>query len=249
MEKGISATVITYNEEENIRECLESLNWVDEIIVVDSFSGDETVSICREFGAKVYQHKWRGFAYQKNLSIEKASNEWILSIDADERVTPELCDEIKGIFGNQQIFNGYYIPRKNYFLGREIRYGGWYPDYTIRFFNRQHGRFGLREVHEKVCINGETGYLQKEIKHYSYRGISEYILRMDRYAALSAIELKKKGVIFSVSDLLFRPPLTLFKMYILKQGFRDGIHGLLLAGLYASYTFLKYAKLWEIERV
>lgn len=249
MMSRLSVAIITYNEEEEIKDCLESVKWADEIVVVDSFSTDKTVDICRQYTNKVFQHEWSGYSNQKNYAINVTTNPWILILDADERVSERLTKEIKEILDKDLGIDGYYIPRKSYFLGRWIRYGGWYPDYSIRLFRKDKGRFEQREVHESVRINGKTAKLKNHLEHYTYRNLSEYIQRMDRYSTLAAMEMVGEGRRSGPRNILFRPILTFFRMYILKQGFREGIYGLLLAVLYSYYTFLKYVKLWEMRKI
>ena len=243
----VSVVIITFNEEKNVRAALESAKWADEVVVVDSFSTDSTPAICREYTESVYREKWRGFSRQKDYAVRQAKNDWVFVLDADERFTPELIEEVKALARGEPEKAGYYCPRRNHFGGREIRYGGWYPDYSIRFFDRRKGRFGDRAVHEAVELDGEAGRLKNPMLHFTYSGVSDYLARMDKYSTLAAGELLKKGRKAKASDLLFRPPFTFFKMFVMKQGFRDGFHGLMLAALYAFYTFTKYAKLREMR--
>lgn len=243
----ISVTVITFNEEANLPACLDSVRWVDEIVIVDSGSSDGTIEIAKKYTDKVLYHDWPGYAAQKNWAIEQAANDWILSLDADEIVPASLKEEIQDVLGSGSPCPGYYIPRKNFFLGRWIRYGGWYPDYTVRLFDKRKGRFSAREVHEAVHVTGNSGYLLTPMEHYTYKTLSDYQERVARYASLSALEMKREGKSFHRLDLWARPVWTFLRMYLLQQGFRDGVYGLLLAGFYGYYTFLKYAKLWEME--
>ncbi|MBI5190016.1 MAG: glycosyltransferase family 2 protein [Nitrospirae bacterium] len=242
----VSVVIITYNEEANIRAALESANWAGETVVLDSFSTDKTVEICREYTDKVYQEAWRGFSGQKARAVSLASNDWVFVLDSDERFTPELAAEIKRLTASDPDYDGYRCARRNHFMGREIKYGGWYPDYSVRLFDRRKGRFGDRAVHEAVVVDGAAGTLVNPMLHFTYSGVSDYLVRMDRYSSLAADELKKAGRQASATDMLFRPPLTFIKMFFMKQGFRDGMHGLVIALLYAFYTFSKYAKLWEM---
>ena len=244
---ALSVVVITLNEEKNCREALKSASFADEVVVLDSFSTDRTAKICREFTDKVFQEEWRGYSGQKQRAVDLAENDWVFVLDADERITSGLADEIKRLMDAGPDKPGYYCPRRNHFMGKEIRHGGWYPDYSIRLFDRRRGRFKERAVHETVELDGEAGYLKNPMLHFTYDGVSDYLRRMDKYSALAAEELKKKGRKASAADLILRPPFTFMKMYLMKQGFRDGMHGLLLAGLYSSYVFSKYAKLMEIE--
>ena len=242
----LSVTVITLNEEAEIGECLASVAWADEIVVVDSGSADRTVEIAKKYTERVLYHEWPGYAAQKNWALGQASHDWVLSLDADERVAPDLQAEIREAL-TAPAHAGYYIGRKNFFLGRWIRHGGWSPDYTIRLFDKRKGRFTEREVHEVVRLEGSAATLKHPIEHYTYRSLAAYQERVGRYAALAAREMRKKGRRFHAWDPVAHPLWTMFRMYFLRQGFRDGIDGLLLAGLYGYYTFLKYAKLWEME--
>jgi len=241
----VSVVLITFNEERNVRAALESAKWADEIVVVDSLSTDNTASICREYTDQVYSEPWKGFARQKAQAVGLAKNDWVFVLDADERITEGLAEEIKGLVEAGPENDGYFCARRNHFGGKEIRHGGWYPDYSIRFFNRTKGSFGDRAVHEAVEINGTVGYLANPMLHYTYAGITDYLVRMDKYSTLASEELVKAGRKAGITDLLVRPPFTFIKMYLLKQGFRDGMHGLAIAMLYSFYTFSKYAKLWE----
>lgn len=246
-DEKITVTIITLNEEANIRDCLESVQWADEVIISDSGSSDRTAEICSAFGARVFRDEWLGFGRQKNLCQERAANPWILNIDADERVTPELREEILRAVkeGNK---HGYYIPRKNYFGETWIRHCGWYPDYNLRLYRKTSGRFSEASVHESVAVNGETGYLKSPLVHRTYRDVPDFLKRMQRYSTLAAVDMQKAGRRASFSDLTLRPLFTFFKMYVLKGGFLDGMAGLALSSLYACYTVAKYAKLWELTR-
>jgi len=243
----VSVVIITFNEENNIRAALESAVWADEIVVVDSFSTDSTADICREFTDRVYQEKWRGFSGQKSYAVGLAKNDWVFVLDSDERFTDELRNEIEGLMLEGPSMAGYYVPRRNHFMGREIRHCGWSPDNSIRLFDRRKGAFKDRSVHEAVELSGEAGYLKAPMLHYTYAGISDYIIRMDRYSALAAEEMRKEGRSAGPSDMLLNPVFTFFKMFLVRQGFRDGIYGLVISMLYSFYTFSKYAKLWEMR--
>jgi glycosyltransferase involved in cell wall biosynthesis len=245
----LSVIIITYNEQENIRGCLESVKWSDEIVIVDSFSSDKTVEIAREFTPKVFQNKWTNFSEQKNLALEKASNEWVLWIDADERATPKLKEEVLTILNSEfSSFNSYYIPRRNHYFGRWIRHCGWYPDYKLRLFRRGKGRFNERTVHESVIVEGKKGYLKSNLDHHSYKNLSDHLDRIDKYASLAAQQMFRKGRRARVFDLLFRPLARFIRMYLIKKGFLDGIYGLIVSVMGSFYVFMKYLKLWELFR-
>lgn len=249
---SVSIVIITKNEEKNIRGALESIKNRAETIVVDAFSTDRTVDICREYTDRIYQAEWRGYARQKQMAIEHAKGPWIFILDADERFTESLWEEISRIVKNNGQYSGFYIPRKNFFLGKWIRNGGWWPDYTLRLFKKDVSHVEQREVHEKVIVNGAAGYLQEPIEHYTYRTIADSIKKMEIYSTLSAKEILQNNPEPSrfsiISKLLIRPPFTFLKMFFLKQGFRDGLHGFVLAVLYSFYTFMKYVKAWEQSR-
>ena len=241
----VSVTVISKNEAHNIRECLRSVGWASEIIVVDQFSEDETVTIAEEFGAKIFRQAWHGFAKQKNFAIEKATCPWILSLDADERVTPALRQEIEDKLTKENKYNGYYIARKNFFCGKWVRHGGWYPDYTLRLFRKSHGNFENREVHEKIVVIGKVGYLKHPLEHFTYRSIQDFLLRLERYSRLAARELPNKNR-WSISySLCLKPLYTFMKMYLIRRGILDGTPGFFLAISYAYYTFLKYYRFYQ----
>lgn len=245
MRTMISATVITRNEAENIEACLATLRWVDEIILVDQFSTDGTAEIAQKLGAQVFQESWKGFAQQKNSAIEKASGHWILSIDADERVTPQLRQEIEGIVSSETGINGYYIARRNYFCGRWIRHGGWYPDFNLRLFRKGFGQFQERTVHEKVIVEGPVSHLKSALEHYTYNSISDYLVRMEKYSSLAAMEIHQKSRWSRWHTLSLRPLLTFLNMYFFRMGFLDGSRGFFLAVSYSYYTFLKYYRFYE----
>jgi len=243
----LSVTVITLNEERNLRPCLESVRFADEIIVVDSGSRDLTQSIAKEFKAQVFQEPWRGFAEQKNSAQEKAKGPWILNIDADERVTEELRLEILKVLKEDPPVKGFRMPRKNYFCGQWIRHGGWYPNYQMRLYRKDAGRFAPREVHEQVEVKGPVGTLDSPLEHHTYHSISDYIKRMDHYSELSARQYLKEGRRVSWPKILLRSWFTFIQMWVLKRGFLDGANGLILAVLYSQYTFIKYSKLKKLR--
>ena len=239
----ISVVIVTKNEEANIEDALRSAAGAQEIVVVDSFSADRTVEICRRYTDRIFQHAWPGYARQKQLAVDYAQGPWVLILDADERITPELRDEIAGAMQDTD-YDGFSLPRRNYFLGRWIKHSGWWPDRTLRLFRKDRGGLEDREVHEKVIVRGRVGQLHAPLEHYTYRTISDYVRKMEVYSSLAAKEIRKRGQpgIFS---LVAKPFFTFFKMYVLRLGFLDGVHGLVLAVLYGYYTFLKYARAWE----
>jgi len=241
----LSVTVITKNEARNIEDCLRSVAWAQEIVVVDQYSTDGTADMAKGLGARVYQESWKGFARQKNCAVEKATGDWILSLDADERITVPLKEEIEETMGRKDAFHGYFIARKNFFSGQWIRHGGWYPDYCLRLFKKGSGRFEERAVHEKVVITGSTGYLRSPLEHYTYRSVADYLIRMERYSRLAALEIGEAKRPLLWAALTLRPAFTFLNMYLLRGGFLDGKKGLFLAASYAYYTFLKYYRFSE----
>ena len=244
----LSVTVITWNEEERLRLCLESASWADEIIVVDAESTDKTVQVAREFTDRIWVRPWPGFAVQKNFALEQAAGEWVLSLDADEQVTPELRREIEAVLHSGAGADGYAIPRKNIFWGAWIRHGRLHPDYQLRLFKRGSGRFVERAVHESMEVQGTVRRLQSPLLHQSYRSLEEFLGRSNRYSTLAAEEWIRQGRRVGLADLVLRPLGRFLSMYLLHGGFLDGWRGFLLAGLYAHYVFLRTAKVWEARR-
>ncbi len=245
----MSAYVLTYNEEDKIRDALASITWADEIVVLDSHSTDGTLAICREFTEKVYQCDFEGFGKLRNRALECVTHDWVLSVDADERASLILRDEIKAELAQGPRAEAFFVPRQNLFLGRWIRHGGWYPDYRQpQFFHK--GRFRYREdlVHEGYEVNGRTGYLQGHVLQVPFLDLGQFLRKMSRYSTLMAEQMAQRGRQFHVYQLVTHPLFTLLKMYVARQGFRDGMPGLILALLYAYYSFVKYAKLWERTR-
>jgi glycosyltransferase involved in cell wall biosynthesis len=244
----ISATLITYNEELNVDEALQSLSWIDEIIVVDSGSSDTTLDICRRFTDRIFHREWTGYVDQKNFAVEKARNDWILSLDADERISPELCAEIQKLarigFGKP----GYKIPRAAFFLGRWIRHGDWYPDYQLRLFDRRYGKWAGGRVHESVKTLENPEFLNGEIYHYTYRSLSDYLRRLETYSSLAALDYQQRGKFATPLKLLGNPFGAFIKAYLVKRGFIDGTPGFAVAVMGAVSVFFKYAKLYELQR-
>jgi glycosyltransferase involved in cell wall biosynthesis len=242
----LSVTVIALNEEANIVPCLESVRFADEIVVVDSGSTDRTVELARRYTDRIFISDWQGFGKTKNFALSQARMEWVFSLDTDERVPEGLRQEILNIVKADGPLAGYKIPRKNYVSGRWIRHLGWYPDYTLRLFRRGQGRFRERQVHEEVQVNGPVGLLQHPLEHYSYNDLSEYAARQDRYARLAAREMRHAGRRPFPGELLWRPALTFFNLFVLKRGFLEGGLGLKLALQSSRYNYLKYHYLREL---
>ncbi len=245
----VSAVVIAYNDEPNMRGCLETLTWADEIVVVDSHSSDATEKISREFTDRVYQHDFEGFGKLRNDAVAHASHEWVFSLDTDERATPELQREIRALLERGATADAYMVPRRNFFLGRHIRHCGWYPDYRQpQLFRKSKMRYREDAVHEGFNLQGRLGYLKEHVLQYPFRNIDHYLAKMDRYSDLMARRMLEQGRRFRVHQLATHPAFTFFKMYVLRLGLLDGMQGLILSGLYAYYTLIKYAKFWELTR-
>lgn len=240
----LSVVIVTKNEEKEIRDCLESVAWASEIVVVDSHSEDATVRICREYTDKVHVRDWPGYASQKNFGIDQATGDWVLILDADERVSPELREEIRTVLGSSPVFSAYRIPFKN-FLGRHwLAHGGLHPDYHARLFRRSAARYGKREIHESLKIDGKIGRLQGSILHMTYDDIADYVHKVNLYTTLEADHLAAAGRKYRWWHLL-KPVPRFFKLYIRKQGFRDGIPGFISAALLSLYSFLICVKVME----
>ncbi len=242
----LSVAIITYNEENNIRDALESVKWADEIVVVDSLSTDNTLEICKEYTDKITSAEWSGFSNQKNRAIKLTTQPWVLVLDADERVSDDLKAEIVRTITDPDSVDGYFISRKNYFAEKWIRHGGWWPDFTLRLFKRERGAFEEREVHEAIKVDGETENLENPILHYTYKSIDDFFVRMEKYSGLAAKELNKSGRKVSLLDLIFRPPATFIRMYFIRLGILDGYYGIILAYLYSVYTYKKYSKFMKL---
>lgn len=246
----ISAIVITYNEAANITECLGSLKWCDEILVIDSASSDNTCELAREFTNNITITGNLPYGEKRNIGIDKAAFDWILWIDADERISPELKAEITKLINDQNTkHDAYLINRRSFFINKFIKYSGWYPDYTLRLFKKSAGiRFDSLLVHEKAVFNGSTGRLKSDILHYTDRDFEHYVNKLNNYTSLSAEELKAKGKKASFFDIIFRPAFTFFKMYFLKLGILDGYMGLVLSTLSSVHVMTKYSKLYLVNK-
>jgi glycosyltransferase involved in cell wall biosynthesis len=244
----ISAVVVCYNEEDRIRDCLESLRWCDEIVVIDSFSTDRTPDICRCYTDRVIQRTWVGYRDQKAYAHSQATKEWVLLVDADERVTAALREEILDALAQDNgQYAGYSVPRLVNYLGRWWWRGGWYPDYDVRLFRHDRAKWGGSDPHEKILVDGKVRRLRNPLHHYSYRNIEDHIRRINRFTSISSQELKREGGRCRIADALLRPVARFFRSYVLKRGFMEGFAGFYVAVIAAVYVFLKYAKLWELE--
>jgi glycosyltransferase involved in cell wall biosynthesis len=244
----VTVTVITRDEAAHIAAALQSVSWADEIIVVDAHSTDETVAIARRYATRVEVRDWPGYSDQKNYAAGIASNDWILSIDADERVSAELATEIRQALQRESGARGYRVPRVTWYLGRWIRSTDWYPDYQLRLYDRRAGRWNGKPVHESVELEGPPGRLHHELQHYAYRDISHHLATIDRYTTLAAEQWMAEGRRTNGFEMLVHPRLAFLRNYLLRGGIKDGAAGLLVSRLNAYYVFLKFAKLWELQR-
>lgn len=248
----ITAAIITFNEAENIRDACESVAWVDEIVVVDSESSDATRDIAAGCGARVIKRPWPGFALQKQFATDQAANEWVLSLDADERVSPELKTSIQNVVKQDaaQLADGYLIPRRSFYMGRWIRGGGWYPDRQLRFFRKSRARWEGPHIHESVRMNpgARVEVLADDLLHYPARNAT-YHHRMigERYAPLGARQMFEAGRRTSPFKIATAAPAAFLRSYLLKGGFRDGLAGLSIASFAAHHAFLKHLLLWEMQ--
>ena len=243
---AVSVTVITYNEAANIAAALESVSWADEIVVVDSESTDRTVEIARRYTDHVVVRAWPGYIAQKNFAADCAANDWIFSLDADERVTPALGDEVRHALEKASGAAGYRVPRVTFHLGRWLRSTDWYPDYQLRLYDRRRARWTGQYVHESVKAEGPVADLLNDLQHYAYRDLSHHLQSMDRYTTLAARQMYENGRRAGWFDVLIHPRIAFFRNYILRGGFRDGMPGLIVSVMNSYYVSLKFAKLWEL---
>ncbi|MDP7061365.1 MAG: glycosyltransferase family 2 protein [Planctomycetota bacterium] len=241
----LSVVIIAQNEEDHIVACLESAACASECVVVDGGSSDRTVELAQKAGAKVVERPFDGFISQKNAAIDAASFHWVLSLDADERLSPDLVASIRTLFadGAEPPMAGYFMPRISFHLGRWIRHGGWYPDRKLRLLDRRRGRWAGRKVHEKIQLEGESGVLEGDLIHYPYRDYQHHLTKMDSYTTLASELLYEQGRKWPRLRMFVQPPLQFLKSYLLRRGFLDGAAGFTLARLSARYEWLRYSKL------
>lgn len=246
----LSVLLPTYNSAAIIRDTLESIRWADEILVVDSYSTDDTLAICQEYGCRIIQHEYINSARQKNWALPQCRHEWVLQIDTDEVISTELREEITRVLRAVPAdISAFRLPRRNHVLGRFVRFGGIYPDHQTRLIRRDHCRWQEREVHAHVDVTGRIATLQHDLLHYGMPDLSKQIRNLDRYTRYEADEMKKLGKSFHARDLLLRPGFIFLHRYIWQQGWRDGWRGMILCSYLAMYEFLSRAKLWEMEEL
>ena len=244
----LSVFIITKNEESDIRPCLESVRWADEIVVVDAESTDRTVAICREYTDRVFVRPWPGFARQKAFALSQCRNDWVLSLDADERVRPELASEIRELLQGDPAAEGYLIARRSYFLGKWIRRGGWYPGYQLRLFRKSRARVLTSRVHEGFAVEGRIEKLGHDIDHHSHPSLSDSLEKLNRYSTLEALDrLDRKRVYWY--DFIIHPLSAFLIKYMGQKAFLDGMHGFLLSWVSAFLKMSMYMKLWRLQRM
>jgi glycosyltransferase involved in cell wall biosynthesis len=244
----LSVTVITKNEAADIGEALASVAWADEIVVVDSRSTDDTANIARRYTDRVVVRDWPGYVDQKNYAASIASHDWILSLDADERVSPALADEVRSTMSAEPTAAAFRVPRVTWYLGQWVRTTDWYPDYQTRLYDRRAAQWTGRYVHEAVTIQGTLGRLRGELRHYAYHDIADHLETIDRYTTAAAQQMYEGGRRSGVFGVALHPPLAFLRNYVVKGGVRDGVPGLVISALNSYYVFLKFAKLWELQR-
>lgn len=245
----VSACIVTRDEEDRLGACLDSLAWCDEILVVDSHSKDGTRELAATRGARVIERDWPGHVAQKEFAVRAARHDWVLCVDADERVAPELREAIEQVRrGGFAGAAGYELSRVSRYLGRWIRHGTWYPDWKLRLFDRRRGAWGGRDPHDRVSVKGAVRRLGGELRHEPYRSFADHLQTIDRYTTITAEQMQREGRRARWLDVVVRPPARFWVFYVLRRGFLDGWRGLLLAYLAAHYVRLKYAKLWVATR-
>jgi glycosyltransferase involved in cell wall biosynthesis len=243
----VSVTVIAKNEAADLADALRSVAWADEIVVVDAESSDATASIARQFTDRVIVRPWPGYVDQKNFAASSASHDWIFSLDADERVTPALATEVRGVVSSDPANAAFRVPRVTWHLGRWIRSTDWYPDYQVRLYDRRAARWTGRYVHEHVEVRGGTGRLTSDLQHFPYRDVAEHLETIDTYTTYAARQMYESGRRAGILDQVAHPPLAFLRNYLLRGGIRDGVPGFIISTMNAYYVFLKFAKLWELS--
>ena len=245
----LSVFIITLNEEQNLERCLKSVNWADEIVVVDSGSTDRTMEIARRFTDKVITRRFDDFSSQKAAAMAAATNDWVLNLDADEVVSEQLALQIQKVLSNPPDFSGYLTPRLTYYLGKPVRHSGWYPDYQLRLVDKRKAHYPKRKVHERIAVDGKVGQLTGHIEHFGFPTFEEHFRKNADYAQAMAYQMLEEGRHIRYHELLFRPVLAFANKFFFQMGFRDGLNGLLISIMHSYYVFLKYAWLWDLKRI
>jgi len=245
--KQLSVTIITLNEERRIEKCIKSVSFADEIIVVDSGSRDQTIEIAENAGARVIHQEWLGYGRQKQFAVEQAANEWVLCLDADEWLSPELSKSIHSVLEHPE-FSAYQFPRRNRFMGRWLRHGEGYPDWSLRLFDRNHAHWSEDEVHEKVVPDGETGKVSGDLMHESEETLKQYLAKQDSYTTLQARRLRGEGKESSIIKMVLSPIVRFIKFYLIRRGFLDGAPGLVHILIGCHNSSMKYAKLIGMKK-
>ena len=248
MKQQLSVVILTKNEERNVADCLKSVAWADELIVLDSYSDDATVRVARENGARVVQHPFENWAVQRDYGLRIPENEWVFFVDADERGTSELGQEVREVIQRDSPV-GWWVPRRNYIWGKWIRHAGWFPDYQLRLLRRDKARYDpTRAVHEVVILEGEEGFLEHTLTHYNYDTVAQFLSKQDFYSQYEAGILLKQGIRPKPYTFLLQPVREFWRRYVKLEGYKDGGHGLILSALLGYYTFLTYLRLWHLRR-
>jgi glycosyltransferase involved in cell wall biosynthesis len=245
---AISATIITFNEAARLEDALRSVSWADEVVVVDSGSTDGTIEIARRLATRVDVRDWPGYAAQKNHAASLCAHDWILSLDADERVSPGLGDALQAWRRSEPATPGYRMARVSRYLGRWIRTTDWYPDWQLRLYDRRRGAWHAARVHESVRVDGAVGVLPGELEHHPYRDVSDHLRRIDQYTTLAAMELRDRGRRATTASLIAQPCAAFLRNYVLRRGIADGRVGLIVSLLNSYYVLLKFVKLLELEQ-
>lgn len=243
--KKLSVIVTTFNEEANVAECLESVLWADEILLVDSFSTDRTIELASRYPITILQREYFGSAAQKNWAIDRVAHDWVLIIDADERVPDPLAREVLSVLASEPAVNGFYIRRENVFIDKVIRHSGWSTDKVVRLFRRDKGRYPNRRVHADLEIEGPVPVLKNSFLHFTFRTFEQYFPKFLNYAEWGAAQAFRDGRKSGLFEIAVRPWWRFIRTYFLQLGFLDGMHGFVLCVLQAFGAFLKYARLWE----
>jgi glycosyltransferase involved in cell wall biosynthesis len=244
----LSVAIITKNEENNIRRCLESIKWVKDIVVLDSLSTDKTEDICKEYNCNFLVSPWLGFGKMKAMAVNKTINDWVLSIDADEELTLDLISEIQQLLNTEPRYSGYRIKRKSFYLGSIIRHCGWNKDYTLRLFNKKYGNFNDKSVHEFVELDGLIGCLNNDMLHYTYPDLRTHYQKMKHYAKLGAENLYRQNISSNPCAAIMRGFFKFIKMYFIQLGFLDGMKGFILSVNSSWGVYYKYLLLWELNQ-